>query len=134
MADTTRFTRDGPITIYSIRVDGLAPRADSLSYLIEKGCCYLSPNTKLADQGKAAQLVDQALADAFAAAALPIMRKRHGDQARLVVEDWSSAPAGSEMARLMARVRHDTSIVRARLREHNFAPNAAPLVIASDLE
>jgi hypothetical protein len=33
----------------------------------------------------------------------------------------------------MARVRHDTSVVRARLREKNFAPNRAPLIIAADL-
>jgi hypothetical protein len=126
-------TGAGELALYLLRIDGLAAQADTFAHLIEKGQCYLSPNTKLADQGKCAQLSDVTLAEAFAAAALPVLRKRHGDQVALEVEAWRSVPSATELARIMARVRHDTSVVRARLREKNFAPNRAPLIIAADL-
>ena len=116
-----------------LRVEGLGTRSDSLAHLVEKHDCLLSPNTKLADQTKGALLLDEALAQAFADAVLPTMRKRHGDQVRLVIQCWESSPSGAELARQLARARHDTSIVRAKLRERNFTPNRAPLVIAADL-
>ncbi len=91
------------------------------------------PNTKLSDQGKGALLLDEPLAQAFASAVVPVLRKRHGEQVRLVIERWESSPTGAELARLLARARHDTSVVRARIREGNFAPNRPPLVLAADL-
>jgi hypothetical protein len=85
----------------------------------------------LAGQAKGALLPDEALAQVFADAALPVMRKRQGDQVRLVIQRWESSPSGSALARHLAR--HDTPIVRAKLRERKFTPNRAPLVIAADL-
>jgi len=85
------------------------------------------------DQAKCALLVDEPLAQAFASAVAAVLRKRHGDQVRVTVERWDSSPAEAELARLMARARHDTSVVRARIREGNFAPNRPPLVVAADL-
>lgn len=119
--------------LYQLRVDGLAPRTDNLAWMVDKSMVYLSPNTKLAEPGKGAQLLDASLADEFAAAALPVLRKRHGDQVAIVVEPSESVTSAADFARSMARARHDTSIVRARLREQNFAPNRAPLIIAADL-
>jgi hypothetical protein len=121
------------LSVFVLRVEGLEARSDSLAHVVEKHDCLLSPNTKLADQAKGALLLEEALAQSFADAVLPVMRKRHGEQVRLVIQRWESSPSGSELARQLARARHDTSIVRARLRERNFTPNRAPLVIASDL-
>ncbi len=126
-------TPAAPITVFTIRIGGLAPRVDTMNYIVEKGICYLSPNTKLADSEKAARLADVGVAEALAAAIQPFMRKRHGDDVEIVVEKLEFTTSKSERARLVARMLHDTSIVRARLREGNFAPNKAPLIIASDL-
>ena len=121
------------LSILVLHVEGLTARSDTLAHVVEKQDCLLSPNAKLADPAKGALLLDEALAHAFADAVLPVVRKRHGDGVRLVIQSWESSPSGSELARQLARARHDTSIVRARLRERNFTPNRAPLVIAADL-
>jgi hypothetical protein len=121
------------LRLYQLRVDGLPARPDNLAWMVDKGLVYLSPNTKLADPGKGAQLADEQLAREFAAAALPILRKRHGDQVALTIEPSENVPSDAEFARSMARARHDAAVVRARLRERNFAPNQAPLIVAADL-
>jgi len=121
------------LSVFALRVEGLPSRSDSFAYLVEKVGCYLSPNTKLADQAKSALLLDELLAEAFVSAVMATLRKRHGEQVGLVVERWESSPSGAELARLLARARHDTSVVRARIREGNFAPNRPPLVLAADL-
>lgn len=121
------------LSVFVLRVEGLTARGDTLAHIVEKHGCLLSPNTKLADQTKGALLLDEILAQAFADAVLPLMRKRHGDEVRLVTQRWESSPSRAELARQLALAGHDTSIVRARLRELNFTPNRAPLVIAADL-
>ena len=73
-----------------------------LAYVMEKGGCYLSPHTKLADQAKSALLLDERSAEAFADAVAPVLRKLHGEQVRLVVERWESSPSGVELASLLA--------------------------------
>jgi hypothetical protein len=123
------------VRVFFLRVEGLEPRphTGTLAHRVGKGECYLSPSTNIAEQGKAAHLVDLSLAESFAATSLTALRARHGAQVSLTIEDISTAPWGRNLPGLIARVRHDTSVVRARLRENNFAPNHPPLVLAVDL-
>jgi len=94
---------------------------------------FRSPVAARRGEIESALLLDERLVEAFAVAVAPVLRKLHGEQVRLVVERWESSPSGLELASLLARARHDTSVVRARIREGNFAPNRPPLVLAADL-
>ena len=60
-----------PLLMFALRVEGLPSRSGSPAYLVEKGGCCLSPNTKLADQAKSALLLDELLAEAFVSALPP---------------------------------------------------------------
>jgi len=80
-----------------------------------KGDCFLSANTKLVGFDKAVQLSSEELARSFAEAALPTLRRRHGEAVLAVVASCRTTDE-----------RIDDSLVQARIDEEVFAPNQRP--------
>lgn len=89
--------------------------------LQEKDGCYVSENTKLAFVDRTAILSSKALAERFAEALYPLMRKRHGAAVELAVMEITGA---------QVQTKSDV-IVQARIDQKNFAPNKRPLRAAA---
>lgn len=103
-------------TTWTIRVEGANSQRHML-YQQEKGICYLSAHTKLADYSKAVTLTSESLAREFREAVMEVMRRRHGDEVELIVE-----PGGRKKA-------PDDQVVAARIAQRVFAPNKMPKMV-----
>lgn len=95
---------------WTIRVVNAAIQSHT-HWLQSKDICYLSAHTKLADYNSAVTLSSETLAQAYCAAISEVMRRRHGDNVKLIVE-----PGGRKKT-------PDDQVVAMRIAQRNFAPN-----------
>ena len=111
-------------------VGGKVP--DFMAYQAHKGTVYLSPHTKLSDMDRAAYLDTEDLARRAAVAIGPIMKKRHGDGARIEVLPVGGGGGGASAdARIMKKIKADSAMMEARTAQRIFAPNKQPKLPAS---
>lgn len=82
-----------------------------------KGDCFLSANTKLVGFNKTVQLSSVELAESFRDAVLPTLRRRHGEAVRALIATCATTDH-----------RIDDSLVQARIRTNQFAPNKRPVI------
>ena len=102
-----------PQSAWTLRLRG-ASGSWHTAYLLEKDECFVSANTKLCDIKHAVSLSSEQLANDFATAIQPVMRKRHGDRIYL----WSE--------RCNFRADFDDDLVKRRISARQFAPNKLP--------
>lgn len=101
---------------WTIRIDDAALQWHTFALQTKDGC-YVSANTKLVASDKAVRISDENLATQFREAIMPTMRRRHGEDVFLTIEEWGT----SKQKPL------DDALVRARIEQNNFAPNKRPL-------
>lgn len=111
--DTTR------IEYYSIRPNLHQTIPVSQFTQAVKSELYLGPHVRLAGISGMAHLDSKALAQEFAMACEPIMKKRYGTDATLEIQRL----VADNNKKLAARIARDSEIVRKRLATSNFAPN-----------
>jgi hypothetical protein len=100
-----------------------------MNYYAHKGDIRLSAHTKAVSPDKGARLATRELAERAAAALAPVIRKRHGDDARIVVtpvREWGGGKLAA--ARTAALIKADTAMMEARIAQGLFAPNKRPSI------
>lgn len=104
-----------PPQAWTIRIEDANIQTHTFACQVRDGC-YVSAHTKLAGWTKRVVVSTQALAQDFCTAIDPIMRKRHGDDIKLMLEGcaWHK------------HMKTDDDVVLARLRTRNFVPNVTP--------
>jgi hypothetical protein len=105
---------------WTIRIDDAALQWHTFMLQTKDGC-YVSANTKLVASDKAVRILDEELAVRFREAIMPIMRRRHGEDVRLTIEERGTSKWGKAKQKPF-----DDALVQARIEQNNFAPNKRP--------
>jgi len=101
---------------WTIRIDDAALQWHTFALQTKDGC-YISANTKLVASDKAVRVSSEKLASQFREAIMATMRRRHGDDVCLTIEQWGTSK----------QKEFDDDMVKARIEQNNFAPNKRPL-------
>ena len=109
----------GMETFYFVEVRGADRLPITLFAIAAKDIVMVGPHTRVCGEGAAAYFRDKSLAEQYAEALLPVLRRRHGPETEALV---STVTVGERSSQARNVEEHER-IVRARLATGNLVPN-----------
>lgn len=104
---------------FGIKLDLPGRASKVLHYQDEKGEIYLGPHVRLAGTEGMAHIESAELAERYAEACAPHLKRRYGNETRLKIVEWSA----TSNKKLDSRIQNDSEIIKKRLSTANLAPN-----------